>query len=725
MAGLRGRIFGLTLAAVIAFVGSAGPRPAHAAGSPYIPDGDGDGVPDQADNCPTVPNPDQADADADGVGDACDCAPQMPGVSAAPLPVGGTLRLEGEATTTLRWTRPEQGFAFDVYRGLVPAGSVFSHDETCWAAETAAPSATDPEAPPPGAYFYYLVSAVNACGDSGEGSSQAMCAPRHADTDGDGVPDLQDNCPLAADASQADDDHDHVGNACDACPLDPSNDADGDGLCATSRGPQWAWLDSAVYVLIEDKFDDADPTNDYMIQEYNLPNPAYSGGYRGGDLLGVSNRLDYLRAQGTNTILMYPPFANDQQPFFQYLASGYRVTDWRSVDRNLGTMAGLKSIVDALHAGSPAMRVLIDLPIGMAGREHPWTVDQTTYAYYFRPWGAENIGSSPMDTLYGPVDNSYGMGINNHLLGREGRSDVYATLVDGVMIGLAEELGIDGLRYDSVQDFHSDFWSYGLNDFRAAANRFRPDFTHFGEMIWLAPLLSWQLPDPDYVNAASPSGIRMNGIYDFAMISDIQSAFAKSQGTSLLIRDHDAKNPQFEEPKALVASVDNYESNTFLSNVTDGQGKPRLYLALTFLASIDRVPFIYSGNEYGIDYSTAGALFQGGLDETFHQKYLALMQVRAAHAALRRGALTWLTSSGAYLSFARVAGQDTLISALNISGSSNVRQILNIGAAGINCASVTNLLDASDTRNKLQGSGVSQTLTVTHDAWQPKLLLCQ
>jgi len=38
-------------------------------------DTDGDGVPDGADNCPTVANPDQADSDGDGVGDACDAEP--------------------------------------------------------------------------------------------------------------------------------------------------------------------------------------------------------------------------------------------------------------------------------------------------------------------------------------------------------------------------------------------------------------------------------------------------------------------------------------------------------------------------------------------------------------------------------------------------------------------------------------------------------------------------
>jgi subtilisin len=51
------------------------------------------------------------------------------------------------------------------------------------------------------------------------------------DTDGDGIPDADDNCPSVSNANQADVDEDSLGDACDGCPNDADNDADSDGVC--------------------------------------------------------------------------------------------------------------------------------------------------------------------------------------------------------------------------------------------------------------------------------------------------------------------------------------------------------------------------------------------------------------------------------------------------------------------------------------------------------------
>ncbi|RMG91865.1 MAG: hypothetical protein D6708_07070, partial [Candidatus Dadabacteria bacterium] len=58
------------------------------AGSPPA-DRDGDGVPDDSDNCPSTANADQADGDGDGVGDACDNCPAVANADQADADANG------------------------------------------------------------------------------------------------------------------------------------------------------------------------------------------------------------------------------------------------------------------------------------------------------------------------------------------------------------------------------------------------------------------------------------------------------------------------------------------------------------------------------------------------------------------------------------------------------------------------------------------------------------
>jgi hypothetical protein len=129
-----------------------------------------------------------------------------------PPEVGPTLRFDPDRAT-LRWDGIAGAAAYDVYRGARGDAS----DLACLIFRTPDLSAVDPETP--GLLLSYLVAAWNAdgegpLGDASDGTPRAP-AVRCADDDGDLVRDDRDNCPGAANPSQADQNDDGLGDACD------------------------------------------------------------------------------------------------------------------------------------------------------------------------------------------------------------------------------------------------------------------------------------------------------------------------------------------------------------------------------------------------------------------------------------------------------------------------------------------------------------------------------
>jgi len=183
-------------------------------------DFDGDGIEDDFDNCPFIPNRDQVDSDGDGVGDACDNCPNVANEDQSDLDGDGT----GDACDPDQdgdGIANEQDNCPDVYNPSQSNNGEGSLGDACnpefrnGCAEDASGIGCDADEDLDG-----IADALDNCPgvanpgqeDIDEDGVGDACDP---DMDGDGFANQKDNCPVDYNPDQADDDRDGIGNACD------------------------------------------------------------------------------------------------------------------------------------------------------------------------------------------------------------------------------------------------------------------------------------------------------------------------------------------------------------------------------------------------------------------------------------------------------------------------------------------------------------------------------
>ena len=116
--------------------------------------------------------------------------------------------------------------------------------------------------------------------------------------------------------------------------------------------------DEVIYFLLPDRFENGDPSNDRGgLKGDRLTtgfDPTSKGFYNGGDLKGLTNRLDYIQGLGATAVWVAPVFKNKAvqgTPGHESAGyHGYWITDFTTVDPHFGTNADFKALVDAVHA---------------------------------------------------------------------------------------------------------------------------------------------------------------------------------------------------------------------------------------------------------------------------------------------------------------------------------------------------------------------------------------
>ncbi|MEU0595773.1 pullulanase-type alpha-1,6-glucosidase [Streptomyces ardesiacus] len=406
------------------------------------------------------------------------------------------------------------------------------------------------------------------------------------------------------------------------------------------------------YFVLPDRFANGDAKNDRggltgtrLATGYD---PTDKGFYQGGDLKGLTGKLDYIKGLGTTALWMAPLFKNQPVQGTGKDASagyhGYWITDFTQVDPHFGTNQDLKDLISKAHA--KGMKVFFDVITNhtadvvdyeeksydyLSKGAFPYLTkdgqpfDDADYADGSRRFPRVDTGSFPRTptvpaakknlkvpawlndpAMYHNRGDSTWAGESATYGDFNGLDDLWTErpeVVDGmekIYQRWVKDFAVDGFRIDTVKHVNMEFWTQWATALDAyAAKKGRDDFFMFGEVY----------SADTSVTAPYVTEGRLDATLDFPF-QDAARAYASQGGSARKLASVFGDDWKYTTDKANA-----YEQVTFLGNhdmgrigtflkqddpkATDAEllQKDRLANELMFLSRGN--PVVYYGDEQG------------------------------------------------------------------------------------------------------------------------------
>ena len=140
----------------------------------------------------------------------------------------------------------------------------------------------------------------------------------------------------------------------------------------TAAPAPFDWHNATVYFVLTDRFVNGNPANDNSYGRHK-DGMQEIGTFHGGDLQGLTSKLDYLQQMGVNALWISSPLeqihgwvgGGTKGDFPHYAYHGYYTQDWSKLDANMGTEADLRRLVDEAH--KRGIRILFDVVMNHTG----------------------------------------------------------------------------------------------------------------------------------------------------------------------------------------------------------------------------------------------------------------------------------------------------------------------------------------------------------------------
>jgi cyclomaltodextrinase len=373
-----------------------------------------------------------------------------------------------------------------------------------------------------------------------------------------------------------------------------------------------------------------------------------------GNFAGVTARLDSIKNLGANVVYLMPIYPIGVA---RGVNSPYAVKDYREVNPEFGTLADLRTLVDAAHARG--LSVMLDWVANHTSWDNLWV---TQHKDWYQQDASGNIISPPGTTFTDVAQLNF----SNSAM----RLAMIAALKSWVYTA-----NVDGFRFDYADGPPASFWQQANDTLRRVRSH---------KLLLLAE---------GGRSANFTAGFDYN--FGFSFYDRLKAVYGNNQAAS----DLESTNVSSYAGANATQGVVHYTTNHDVNSSDDTP--PRLYgskegamSAFVIAALYKGVPMIYNGQEQGmttkITFPFTSVKVQWEAQPDVTRAYRQLLKARAASPALRRGTPA-IYSTADVCAFTKTAGAEQALVLVNVRGAA--RQFT-VPAALVN-TTWTNALDGS------------------------------
>ena len=454
------------------------------------------------------------------------------------------------------------------------------------------------------------------------------------------------------------------------------------------------WVQNAIfYQIFPDRFarSNRNPSTTLPFEAWESA-PTFHG-FKGGDLYGIIEKLDYLQDLGITALYLNPIFSSASN-------HRYHAYDYYSVDPLLGGNVAFMELLEKAHQKS--IRIILDGVFNHSSRGF-WQFHHvlengngSPYKEWFffdpeRLSGSKHWGAYPgpheMKSLQQHEDSLTAIGYRGWWnLPALPKFNTTTPEVREFLFNIAEHwvrLGIDGWRLDVATEIDDDsFWQ----EFRRRVRAINPEAYIVAEIWheshrWLQgdqfdAIMNYDVTRPVIAFTAGKH-LDLRVIHQQSNYRGIHHTIDAHNFANQI--DHNFGLYRGDITYSQLNLIDSHDTPRFLSCVSGD--KDSLKLAWLFMFTYPGAPCIYYGDEIGMDgehdpYCRKAFLWDESTWDTNLRSYAKkLIALRKENLAFRRGDFKRLWSADGVYVFSRSLDGQTFFVAMNVSESPQQAEI--------------------------------------------------